>query len=222
MNRTRSTSLIKRAALAVAALTVCASAHAGLITIGGAGVVNADHVETFEGIAPMNRVTNQFAGNGLVFTTLSGNGIAATNNNQCGNSSQGVTGGYLYMGLQAPCSGSNVQDGVSLRFAQDVSELSWTGFHRASGAGFNILALNDGVVVSSLLFGGHNRFENRTVLFSGSTFDELRFTENGTSSAFFALDNMRWTDAAEVPEPGMLALVGLGLLGAAYRRRKSI
>ncbi|OYU73249.1 MAG: hypothetical protein CFE45_37855 [Burkholderiales bacterium PBB5] len=110
-----------------------------------------------------------------------------------------------------------------MKFASEVSELSWTGFSVAGGNGFTIEALHNGVTVSSLLLNSFNQFFDiggSTVRLSGSVFDELRFTEIASTTTFFGLDNFRWTDANAVPEPGSLALVGLSLAGLACSRRR--
>jgi hypothetical protein len=214
-----------KATFAAAALALCATTHAGVITIGGAEVTNPDHIVNFDSGFAQSRVTNQFVAQGLTITTLSGNGIAAINNIQCNNSSSGVSGIYLYMGVIAPCSHSSTMlDSASIRFNTDVDLLSWTGFNRANLNGFTIQALNDGDVVSSIVFNLATRFENRVVTFSGATFDELRFTENAGGDFFFALDNLKWNEAAAtVAEPGALGLLGLSLAAAGLmaRRRKT-
>lgn len=67
------------AAPLLAASAVSLSAHAGLITVGGAQVAAPDHTENFDGGA-LRTVTNQFVGNGLTFTTLSGAGASLVSN----------------------------------------------------------------------------------------------------------------------------------------------
>jgi len=216
----------KTCQLVAACLTLTTmNASAGTITIGSTAVAAPDRIENFDVGALGNNVSDQFASSGLTFVTLSGTGIALTSNAQCGNFGRGVENQYLYMGLNYPCVGSTALDAVSIQFAQDVSELSWTGFNRAINLGFNIQALLDGVIVSSTNFNGLNQFENQTVLLTGSVFDELRFSENGTFQGFFALDNFRWTtaNASPVPEPTSLLLFGTGAaaLAAKVRRRKA-
>ena len=198
-------------------------ANAGLITIGGAELVDPDRFENFDGVSPVTGVSNEFAGNGLNFVTLSGAGIQLTNDTGCFN--LGVSGGYLYQGITGGCSYSLLQDSVSMQFDTDVSELSWTGFNRAAVLGFNIEALLNGTVVSSLIFDVSNTFEEGTVLFTGSVFNEIRFSERvDGQQQFFALDNMKWNiaDVADVSEPSSLVLLVLGLLGIAARRKQRI
>lgn len=196
------------------------AANAGTITIGGPAVTGSDRFEDFDIGVSVAGVTNQFAGNGLTFTTLSGAGISLIRDSSCSNSGgSGVSGEYLYMGVIPECSGNNTEDGVSIQFDTTVTDLSWTGFNVASATGFNVDALLDGIVVSSTVFNNTNVFYNDTtsVRFSGSDFNEIQFRENGNGT-FFAVDNMAWNITA-VPAPAPLALFGLGLLVLGIRRK---
>jgi hypothetical protein len=77
-------------------------------------------------------------------------------------------------------------------------------------------------------FNSGNKFENQIVHFSGSKFDEIRFTEAGAHQGFFGLDNMAWKLAAveaappagEVALPGSVALLGIGMMGLGFMRKK--
>lgn len=208
------------AAVAVSALCAIAAtaAQAGTISIGSVGVNTPAHTENFDAGA-LGTAAKQFAAYGLVFKTLSGIGASLVKNSDCSNEGHGVSGQYVYVGVTAPCNPNGSTDALSLTFTNVVSELSWTGFSRASSTGYTVSALLNNVVVSSVLFNNNNSFENKTVLIKGGNFNELRFVENGNSGNYFAIDNMAW-NTANVPEPGSIALLGLGLaLFAAHRRK---
>jgi hypothetical protein len=214
-----------KAFLTAALFSMSFLAQASIIVV-DKGLTNTNHFENFEGGKVGNNVSDQFASNGITFETWGPSGITLTSNAVCNNMSSGVAGKYLIMGANYPCSTANSKvNMVSVMFADNVSELSWSGFSRAVGKGFAIQALYDGAIVSELDFDNKNRFDNKSVMISGNIFNELRFLEYGNYQGFFAIDNMAWNVTSEVPNgevpiPGTVALMGLGLLGLGFARKK--
>lgn len=130
-----------------------------------------------------------------------------------------------------PSGGDNGYTTISLVGGGDLQSV---GFHYNSGGNATLILfdlLDDGFVVHS---GAASL--NRTVAnylgFSGGGFDLIRIRDNhggggavtdGTFQAL-AIDNIETLDASAVPEPGSMALFGLGSLGivAARRRRHPV
>lgn len=217
----------KLAALVAAALfTASMSAHAGIVHIGTtAGVQNPTHTENFESGAVRTDITNQFSDNGLTFKNIGTNGMVLTSWAVCNNLGGHPTNKYVVLGLKYPCQVDTALNAVSVSFAEDVSELSWTGFNRTIGNGYTIQALLDGKVVSETSFHANNKFDKEIVHFTGSVFDEIRFTEASVWQGYFGFDDMAWKTAtaqqqpSEVPLPGTLALLGIGMLGIGMKRK---
>lgn len=199
------------------------------MNVGGQAVTDATYTETFESGTPGNDITNQFSANGLTFQTLGTAGIALTSNNICNNMSGGMSGKYLSMGMRYPCSANTAYNAVSMMFDKDITELSWMGFNRTLGDGFTIQAFHDGQLVSpEYQFSSFNKFDKQTIVFNGGLFDEIRFLENANHQGFFGIDNMAWKVAAvtpppvaDVPEPSIALLFGLGMFGIGFMRKKS-
>lgn len=204
---------------AIAALLASAimPVTAGTITVDTTGVSAPNVVENFEGVTTVTSVSDQFARSGLSIQTLNGKGASLV---QCNSLDTGVSGNFLYVGVALPCSGNLGKDGVSIKFSNAVSELSWTGFTSFQNGSFTVSALNKGLVVSSSIFDSSNTFRNRTVLLKDSVFDELRIVESTGGLQYMGIDNMAWKTAV-VPLPGTLPLLAIGVLGLGAIRRRT-
>ena len=216
-------------ALAVAAL-MAASASANAVTIG----------ITFGGTnlgAPDNNATTSVAGATVI------NFNAASNTAGCGTiASYGISGnanivagsvGGLYAApplanttcyLTVPqnsTSGSAVWNSPG---SNNYLGLFWGSIDNYNSLQFldgsnNVLATVTGaqVIAAATAFGdqtapGSNRYVN--LLLTGGTYEAVRFISNGYA---FEIDNIAY---ANVPEPATLGLLGLGLAGIGFARRR--
>ena len=100
------------------------------------------------------------------------------------------------------------------------TKLSWLGFIGTNNTTITFTRLLGGVAVESdTVTGGPNTFGGLfegPFLLGGTDFDELRITET-SGFGLVPMDNLRWNYAVSVPEPGTLALLGLGLAGMSGR-----
>lgn len=201
--------------LIIAALFLISSFAAGpamatVITASDTGLSAPGQTIGFEEVVLSNGtlVTDQFASLGVTFTP----GVSYQNSvSRRPNFSGPAVIDFAFSGFAD----------ISIQFSQAVTEA--TAAMTANFGGMSLTALLDDVIVESFDY----TFPNNTVdsnfnNFFGFTdilFDELRLTPVGSTSV--AIDNLAFTYAAvPVPEPGILALLGLGLAGMGLARRK--
>jgi hypothetical protein len=205
----------------IAAGCVLANSHAATVSIGNTLASNPNRYENFDGAVPTNDISVQFAGNGLTFTRLGESGMNLISNVLCTNTQYGVSGNYLGLGLSHPCDGDVFQTtGVRVDFDHDVEELSWTGYSRIIGGRFTLFLGHDNNVVGSFQFDHWNQFDNETVLIQDVVFNQMTFIEEPGSDATMILDHLTWR-THQVPVPGSLSLLGLGLAGLAWHRKRA-
>lgn len=181
--------------LACAIIIFQTTANAAPIIQSISGLVNPDELIDFsEGNVPGGAVTNQFASLGVSFSpsiSLFEN-ISARPNFQ-GPALLNFTGGPIVM-----------------EFSFDISDATFALTTNSGTITFE--SLLNGVLVESFTSASAqpvNTSANNFFGFTNSRFNQIRLT-----GPVFAMDNLAFNTAAEVPSPAPLALVlsGLGLL----------
>lgn len=218
---------------AAALMAASFAASAGVI-LSNTGLTEYDRTENFDTGTSTSNISGDFGTSGLHLSTLGGGGLSliANNSTSCNFTSRGMNGNFLGMGLRSPCViDATVNNYASMQFGGDVSELSWFGFSFANGRngdGIAVEAYRKGLAVDDMqiLFNQNNRFNGLYVTFSGAVFDELRFSETDAARGYIGIDEMAWkfvavdTATEQVPEPGSILLMGVGVLGLASRVHK--
>lgn len=199
-------------------------AHAGAITTGSTVASNPDHTVTFERTGNLSYgeiLSNQFASQGVTFYANSGQAPVLFNNGNCNPGGLGGSSAVAF-GVSTGCGVPSDRSVSSFSFSSDVQALSFK-YVTNNQSLFLFEALLDGVVVSSRAVSSGLNSSNTTFLFTGSVFDTVRFTESGSGSDWFWIDNLSWSSAStsNVPEPGSLALLGLSLASLVAVRRKN-
>lgn len=165
------------------------------------GLVSPDVVIDFEGLASGVAITNQYSAQGVNFVGafIAQSSCVATITSACSNSSNG-----------------SLSSVYSFQFTNNVSEAALELITNPGNTTFS--AFLGGILVESFIAAtNRDGVVDDYYGFTGIVFDEIKYTISAQNSNF-NLDNLQFSTA--VPEPSILALFGLGLLGLGFARRR--
>ncbi|PRC93206.1 PEP-CTERM sorting domain-containing protein [Solimicrobium silvestre] len=205
----------KIVALVIAVLMTAAgsTAYATPTVSVGIGSFSSGPDITFETLSNSTPITNQYSGLGVTFSNF----WADTSYGTTFFSDAGNVGADNFAGPGGCCTSS-----ATINFTTDYSMV---GFEIVSNGNttINVLSANNEMDT----FNFNARPNSNSGIFVGlenlSGISEISFGPSAENDAFL-IDNIRLEGAAPqpgtVPEPGILALLGIGLIGFYFARRK--
>lgn len=194
---------MKKLTLLAASAFLCLSTAANATIIySNSGLSGAFETENFDTNAGnQTAAASQFTG----ITFRAGNVVSNDYNGSYPNMTNSVIANF---------SRYTAQDPTSFIFDADLSDLAFAFVSNLQSTTFS--AFLNSSLVESMTF--NTDLSGQYVNVSGMTFDEIRITSTGSNDAYI-LDDMQFR-TAQVPEPAILALLGLGVAGIGFSRRK--
>lgn len=191
--------------VAAAATAFSASAGATVILNQSSGIATPEKFIDFAGQVEGANLSTVYANQGVTLT-----GLTATNVYSNGFAPTTAPAAINFINQAAPTA-------ISLNFSSAVSAASF--YLVTDGYGTLISSYLNGALVESFTVGAYNGASSFQG-FSNTYINSIKFTIAGDAVAL--IDNLAFTKAGNaVPEPGSIALLGLGLAAIALRRRQS-
>lgn len=200
--------------LLVAVMVWTTNAVASVMSVGAGAFSASDLLVTFTGI-PAGTEVNGLAVDGLTFSYSLGNGQVITDGGP------GVTNNISPPNIVSIGSNAGALT-IMLPFAADLFGYGYAILNTTFIASATTMSIFDGVTPAGTLSYDGNLDPTFSGGFAGlvSTrpFDRVVVTFNAAVAPAFALDNIRVSAAAVVPEPASILLVLGGLLGVLWGR----
>nr|WP_295085780.1 PEP-CTERM sorting domain-containing protein [uncultured Roseateles sp.] len=163
-----------------------------------------------------SQLTSKYAASGVTFSNNTGGAEGGAILNQCGGFGFNAHSGTDFLAYNTSSKG--VDDVLTMTFGSAMGSVSiWVADTVGEGASLRMQAFDaTHALVSSAKVSGSRVWQQMTVSGAGITSVVL---SGGRIGAF---DDLSFNTAFTVSEPGVLALVGLGLLGVGFSRRRAV